>query len=327
MISKYFELTKLNFETTNYLLLHGKNEGYKNDEITKIKRKLGKKITTYDEKQILDNSEQFIESNLNESLFENDKIILIKRCTDKMLGIVEDLIEKKINDIIFIFDSEILDKKSKLRIFFEKSKKQLVSVAFYPDNFEILMRMAQQNLKVKKIFLSNECISTLISKSGNDRKNLLNEIEKIEMYSMDKKKISNEEVYALINLSENHSVNELINNCLAKKQKKLFRILNDNIFSNEDCIIIIRTLLKKAKNLLSLLDEFYLNKDIEATINHAKPPIFWKEKDIIKDQIHSWSIDKVKRLIVEINNLELQIKKNATSAIYFTTNFLIEKSI
>ena len=98
------------------------------------------------------------------------------------------------------------------------------------------------------------------------------------------------------------------------------------IFFKWRCIII-RTLLKKAKNLLSLLDEFYLNKDIEATINHAKPPIFWKEKDIIKHQIHSWSIDKVKRLIVETNNLELQVKKNATSAIYFTTNFLIEKSI
>ena len=80
-----------------------------------------------------------------------------------------------------------------------------------------------------------------------DRKNLLNEIEKIELYLKDKKSITNEEIFKLINLSENHSINDLINSCLVKNQKKLFNILNDNIFSYEDCIIIIRTLLKKTK--------------------------------------------------------------------------------
>ena len=324
MILKYFELEKLNFEITNFLLFHGKNEGYKGEEIKKITNKFNIKVKNYDEKQVIDNTEEFLANNLNKSLFENDKIIIINRCTDRIIKIVEELIDRNINDIIFILISEILEKKSKLRNFFEKSKKKLVSIAFYPDNFDTLMRIARQTLKEKKILLSNECISVLVSKCASDRKNLLNEIEKIELYSKDKKEISNEEVFKIINLSENHSVNELVNSCLVKNQKKLFKILNDNIFSNEDCIVIIRTLLKKTKDLLNLVIQFHLNKNINETINNAKPPIFWKDKNIIKDQINLWSVNKLKNLIIEINDIEYQIKKNSTNSINLTTNFLLE---
>ena len=326
MILKYFELNKLNFNVVNFLLFHGKNEGYKNEEIKKITKILKRTIVNYDEKQIIENIDEFFENNLNKSFFDDEKIILINRCTDKIIKVIEELIDKKVNDTIFILNTESLEKKSKLRNFFEKSKSQLVSIAFYPDNFDTLFKIAQQTTKVKKILLSNECLNILVNKCANDRKNLLNEIEKIELYSRDKKKISNEEVFRLINLSENHSINELINYCLVKNQKKLFNILNENIFSNEDCIIIIRTLLKKSKNLLNLVNLYQSNKNIEATINNAKPTIFWKEKNIVKDQINLWSPEKLKNLIVEINDIEYQIKKNSFNSINFTTNFLLEKS-
>ena len=326
MILKYFELEKLNFDVTNFILFHGKNEGLKGEEIKKIKNKFKIKFKNYDEKQVIDNTEEFFANNLNKSLFDSDKIIIINRCTDKIIKIVEELIDSNINDIIFILTSDVLEKKSKLRIFFEKSKKKLVSIAFYPDNYDTLLKIARQTLREKKILLSNECISVLVSKCASDRKNLLNEIEKIELYLKDKKKISNEEVFKIINLSENHSVNELVNSCLVKNQKKLFKILNDNIFSNEDCIVIIRTLLKKTKDLLNLVVQFHLNKNINTTIDNAKPPIFWKDKSIIKDQMNLWSVNKLKDLIIEINDIEYQVKKNSTNSINLTTNFLLEKA-
>ncbi len=326
MILKYFELNKLNLEITNFLLFHGKNEGYKNEELNKIINKFKIKVKNYDEKQVIDNTEEFFVNNLNKSLFESDKIIIINRCTDKIIKIIEELVDRNINDIIFILNSDALEKKSKLRNFFERSKKNLVSIAFYPDNFDTLLRIAQQTLREKKILLSNECINVLVSKCASDRKNLLNEIEKIELYLKDKKKINNEEVFKIINLSENHNVNELINSCLSKNQKKLFTILNDNIFSNEDCIVIIRSLLRKTKNLLNLVTQFQLNKNIDTTIDNAKPPIFWKEKNVIRDQMNIWSINKLKELIIEINEIEYQIKKNSFHSINLTTNFLLEKS-
>ena len=279
-----------------------------------------------DEKQILENTDTFFEKSLNKSFFDEKEIILVNKSSDKIIKVVENLVEKGVTDIIFILNSEILDKKSKLRYLFEKSKDQLISIAFYPDTNEILLRLAHQLFKEKKISLSNECINVIVDKCSGDRKNLFNEIEKIQLYLKDKKSITNEEIFKLINLSENHSINDLINNCLAKKQKKISSILNENIFSYEDCIIIIRTLLKKAKMLLNLMNEFNLNNDIDKTINNSKPPIFWKDKNIIKYQIKLWSVKKIKNLIIEINDIELQIKKNSFNAINFTTNFLLEKS-
>ena len=220
----------------------------------------------------------------------------------------------------------MLDKKSKLRNYFEKDKNQLVSVAFYPDTNETLSKLAYNFLKDKKISLSSSSINFIVNKSIGDRKNLNNELKKIELFLLSKKKIDEQDLLKLINLNENHSINELIDFCLAKNQKKTLSILNDNIFSNEDCVIITRTMLKKAKRLLKLVYDFKINKNLEETISSAKPPIFWKEKEITKQQITKWTGNKTLKLISEINETELLIKKLPVKSINLVTNFLLEKS-
>ena len=187
MILKFYELDKLNFKN-NLILFHGKNAGLKDEEIQKIKNKFHKKITNYDEKHIIENKEKFFETILNGSLFDEGQTIIINRVSDKIFKIVEELEEKEINDIIFIFNAEILEKKSRLRNFFEKSKDNHISVAFYPDNDDTLFKLANNFLNKQKISLSRENINLIISKSNNDRKNLLNEIEKIKLFLLNKKK-------------------------------------------------------------------------------------------------------------------------------------------
>ena len=325
MILKYFELDKLN-SNNQFILFHGKNSGLKNQEIDKIKNKFQFKINNYDEKQIIEDKEKFFETIFNGSLFDEGKTIVINRASDKIFNIAEELSEKKVNDINFIFNAELLDKKSKLRNFFEKSKNKFISVAFYPDNNDTLFKLANNFIINHKISLSRENINLIINKCNNDRQNLLNELEKINLFLLNKKIISNEEIMQLVNLTENHSVNELINFCLAKNRKQTLNILNDNNFSNEDCFLIIRTLLKKTKNLLNLVKQFKDNNNIEQTLNCAKPPIFWKEKEIIKQQIKNWKIDKIQKLIQETNQIELTLKKYSINNVNFVTNFLLEKS-
>ena len=325
MILKYFELDKLN-SNNQFILFHGKNSGLKNQEIDKIKNKFQFKINNYDEKQIIEDKEKFFETIFNGSLFDEGKTIVINRASDKIFNIAEELSEKKVNDINFIFNAELLDKKSKLRNFFEKSKNKFISVAFYPDNNDTLFKLANNFIINHKISLSRENINLIINKCNNDRQNLLNELEKIKLFLLNKKIISNEEIMQLVNLTENHSVNELINFCLAKNRKQTLNILNDNNFSNEDCFLIIRTLLKKTKNLLNLVKQFKDNNNIEQTLNCAKPPIFWKEKEIIKQQIKNWKIDKIQKLIQETNQIELTLKKYSINNVNFVTNFLLEKS-
>ena len=326
MILKYYELNKIN-SNNHFILFHGKNSGLKNEEIQKINNKFKTKIINYDEKQIIEDKEKFFETIFNGSLFDEGKIIIINRASDKILNTVEELDERQIiEDVYFIFNAEILDKKSKLRSFFEKSKTKHLAVAFYPDTNDILFKLAQNFLMNQKITLSRENINLVINKCNNDRKNLMNELEKIKLFLINKKKINNSEILKLVNLTENHNINELINFCLAKNQKKTFNILNDNNFSNEDCFIIIRVMLKKAKNLLNLVKQFNINNNIETTLKTAKPPIFWKDKEITKQQIQNWNIDKIKNLIQEINQTELNLKKYSINSINFVTNFLLEKA-
>ena len=326
MILKFFELNKLVNLNQKFILFHGKNDGLKNEEIIKLKLKINREITYYEEKQILENKQNFLDQILNRSLFEEGRFIVVNRATDKIRSIIEELLEKNIEETFIVINTEPLDKKSKLRNLFEKDKEKLISIAFYPDTIETLFRLAGNFLKENKIPLSSASINFIINKCNGDRKNLINELKKIELFSLNKKNIDEADLFKLVNLTENHSINELIDCCLAKNQNKTLSILNENVFTNEDCIIITRAMLKKTKRLLRLINDYNQNKNLEHTIKNAKPPIFWKEKDITKQQIKKWANLNVEKLISEINNTELEVKKIPMNSINLITNFLLEKS-
>ena len=323
MITKSHELNKINLNQSPFILLYGKNEGFKNQAITQIlKNKNG--ISKYEEKEILENSNNFLESIFSKSLFESEKILVIKRTTDKILNILTEIIEKDVKDIIFILNADILDKKSKLRSFFEKHKK-CICVPFYPDNEQTLSKLAFSFLREKNISLSSSDINLVVSKSNGDRKILLSELNKLEYYSKGGKKITTEHIMKLTNLIENFSISELVDNCLANNIRKTKNILIENNYGNEDCVLIIRTFLNKLKRILKLCAEFHENKDLNLTIASAKPPIFWKDKDITKQQILRWSPNEIKETIYKLNNIELMVKKNFGNSINLITDFILSQ--
>ena len=324
MIVKSYDIKKLNLKTFSLFLFYGKNQGLKNDALD-ILIKDKNKISSYDEKEILDNEDNFIENILSKSLFEPQKFIVIKRATDKILKIIETFHQKNLEDTSIILNSDNLEKKSKLRSLFEKDKK-LVCVPFYPDNDQTLSKLAYNFLKNKKISISPSNINLIVNKCSGDRETLINELQKIEYFSKNGKKINSENISKLINLSENHSISELIDNCLAQNKKKIIGILNENNFSNEDCIMITRSFLIKAKKLLTLSILFESNKNIDLTISSAKPPIFWKEKEITKQQILKWKPKNIQNLIYALTETELQIKKNINNSINLISDFILFQS-
>ena len=324
MILKSFEIKKIDQCINNLLLFYGKNEGLKNETLD-ILIKNKNNISNYDEKEVLDNENDFIENILSKSLFENQKIIVIKRATDKILKIIEILNLKNIRDVTIILNSDNLEKKSKLRSFFEKNK-ELICIPFYPDNDQTLSKLAYNFLRDKKISISSSNINLIVTKCSGDREALVNELQKIEYFTKNGKKINSENISKLINLNEDHSISELIDNCLAKNKKKTISILNENNFSNEDCIVIIRSFIVKAKKLLALSKTFETNKNIDLTISSAKPPIFWKEKEITKQQIQKWKPKNIKKLIYALSETELQIKKNINNSINLIIDFILNQS-
>jgi len=324
MIIKSYEIKKINLENNKLILFYGKNEGHKNEAIKNlIKEKYT--IFNYEEKELLDNQNYFFENILTKSLFEDEKIIIIKRATDKILKIIEDLDIKELDGISIIINSENLEKKSKLRLIFEKNK-QYISVAFYPDTDQTLSKLTYEYLKKKNISISSANINLIVNKCNGDRETLLNELQKIEYFSINGKKITSENITKLTNLIENHSISELIDNCLVKNKKKIINILNENNFNNDDCILITRTFLNKLKKILKLSREFENNKNIDLTISSAKPPIFWKDKEIIKQQIYKLTPKDIKQLIYRLSEIELLIKKNIHNSINLITDFILDQA-
>ena len=322
MIIKNFQLNDDLLNKNNFFLFYGNNEGLKNQIIEKLRQ--NREVFIYDEKEILDNENNFIDNALSKSLFEERKTIIIKRATDKFVKIIEILQEKKVEDIKLVLNSYNLEKKSKLRSLFEKEK-LFICTPFYPDNEQTLFKLAFNFFKKKNISISTLNINLIINKSNGDRENLQSELNKIEYFSKNGKKITEEHIAKLTNLSENYSISELIDNCLVMNNKKVINILNENNFTHEDCIIIVRTLLNKAKRILQLSYDYEINNNIDLTISSAKPPIFWKDKEIVKQQIFKWKPDNIKQLIFKINRIELLIKKNLNNSVNLMTNFLIEQ--
>ena len=322
MIIKSFEVEKIKSIKNNLILLYGSNQGHKDQVIKELFEKLfDGEISRLDENEILNNYEEFISSLINKSLFEDDKLIVISRTSEKIIKLVNEILERKVENIKIIINSDNLEKKSKLRTIFEKEK-NLTCIPFYEDNEKNLSSLAQTFFRNKKIKVSQEIINVLVGRSRGDRANLFNELNKIEILSITKKNIDLDDVLKLTNLSENYSVFELVENYLAKNKRQVSKILNENNFANDECILIIRTILNRSKRLLRLKESQNQTNNIDLTISSFKPPIFWKEKDVVKKQIQSWSEDEVKKMIYKISDLEILVKKNSSNSLNFVSDFV-----
>ena len=326
MIIKSFELNKINQKNINYYLFYGENEGHKTEVINKIFNLSSlKNIYRYEEKEILDDSESFFNSIISKSFFENEKTIIISRVGDKIFNLIEEIINKNIDDIKIILNAGLLEKKSKLRNLFEKNK-NTICIPFYADNNQTLNVLVSNFFREKKISISQQLINLLVERCRGSRQNLKNELNKIELFISNKKNINLDQIIKLTNLAENYNISELIDSCLAKNFKKTVNILNENNFSQEDCIIIIRTFLSKSKRLYELLLKLENNKNPEQAISSFKPPIFWKDKEIVKQQLKNWKLSNAENLIYQVSELELTIKQNSSNAINILSDFIIAKS-
>ena len=326
MIQKAFEINKINLKKYNFYLFYGENEGYKNEIIkNKFEQLYQNQTYRYDEKEVLEKKNEFFNSILSKSFFENEKLIIISRVTDKIKDIIEEIFFKKINDTKIILSASILEKKSKLRNYFEKNK-DTICTAFYADTNQTLGNIAVNFFREKKISISQETINLIVERCKGNRENLNNELKKVENFAKSRKRISTEDIFKLSNLADNHNASELTDNCLAKNIKKTANILNENNYSNEDCILIVRTLLTKTKRLLKLQEEVKKNKSIEQVITNFKPPIFWKDKEIVKQQMNHWPLEKINNMIGNINEIELLIKKNSANSLNILSDFIINQT-
>ena len=322
MILKSFEIDKKNFSKFKLFVIYGENEGLKKEIISKIKKNYNNKVIIYEEEKILKNKDFFFSEIKNKSLFDENKTFIIERSSEKISETVMDLDQNFLDDII-ILNCGVLDKKSKLRNFIEKSNNAVI-IPTYKDDSQSLINIAKDFFLKKKISVSYETLNLLVNRCSGDRGNLKNEIEKVSNYLCDKKVLSMKEISTLTNLAENYSAAELVDTSLSKNLKKTQEILSENNYAHEDIFFILRVFLQKAKKILRLLEKIENKSDIEKVISEHKPPIFWKDKPVIKKQLELWSYKKMSNLIQKLNHIEITIKKNNTLSIILMKNFIYE---
>lgn len=322
MILKSFEFDKKDISKFKFFLIYGENEGLKKELVNKIKNKNHGEKMKYEETEILKNKAGFYNEVKNKSLFYEKKFVIIERCSEKISELFFDITENKIDDVIIILCG-ILEKKSKLRNFAEKSK-NVITIPTYKDRTETLINIARNFFSEKDISISYETLNMLINRCNGDRGYLKFELEKVSNYLSGKKIISTKEISILTNLSENYSAAELVDASLSKNIKKTQEILNENNYSQEDSFLILRVYLQKTKKILNLLENMNSKKDIEKVILEHKPPIFWKDKPVIKKQLQLWSSVEIKDLIFKLNAIEVVIKKNNTLSLILMKNFIHE---
>ena len=323
MIIKSYEINKINLNKSNIILLYGKNEGLQNEIIEKnFIYSFKGEINKYDEVEFIGNYETIYSELLNKSLFNEKKLIIISRVGERVLKYIEELNDKDTKDFILVLKTSNLEKKSKLRTFFEKSKR-LIAIPFYEDDTRTLTNIIYDYLNKHNIKLSRESINLLIGRAGGNRENLKNELSKILQYSYTNNEVNLETVKKLSNLAENYSVSELADNYLSKNKKNIIRILNENNYSDDDCILILRTILSKSKRLLDILEIYKKNENLDDVISKTKPPIFWKDKEVVKRQANTWKLKDLKTKMYEINEVEILVKSNSKNSLNLVSDFIV----
>ena len=316
MIAKSYEVLQniSKFLNYNMFLFYGENFGLKNEIQQLIKNKIKQEDSKVEylslyENDITENKENFYNTIYSGSLFSNKKVIIIKNCTDKIINQMEELSEKKLEGVLVVISADVLDKKSKLRNLFEKNT-QTLCVPCYADNTRDLELVALKILKENNITASKEIINLLIEKSNNDRGNLHNEIEKIKSFAVDKKKLEIDEIKSIINFSGEYKSDSLINECLCGNILQYKKILSE-IYSNTiNQIFLLRILSNKIHKLLSMKEVEKNYSNIDNLLSASRPPIFWKDKPIVKKQLTIWNFNDLKKINNEIDNTELLCKKN-----------------
>ena len=323
MIIKYFEIDKTDLNKSNFYLFYGKNDGLQNEIIKKsLINNFKGNINRYDEKEFIENYNIIATEVLTKSLFESEKIIIISRTSEKILKLIQEIIERDIKDIKFILKSGILEKKSKLRNYFEKNE-NLVIVPFYEDDDNSLSTIALNFIRKNNIKMSRESLNLIVNRANGNRENLKNDLEKIFNFSITNKNIDTGNIIKLTNLSENYGINELADSYLEKNIKSTSKILNENIFTEQDCVLIIRSILSKSKRLMNIIEIYNETKDLDEAIMSAKPPVFWKDKISVKKQAKTWVLSELKNKIYEINDIETLIKINSRNSINLISDFMI----
>ena len=290
------------------ILFYGENQGIKKEFKDNLKTiHKNKEVLNLFQEEIIKAKDFLINEISSQSLFGEKKLIFINEANDKMLNILEELNEYIQEDRIFIF-GDVLDKKSKLRSYFEKSKEH-ASVACYQDN-EFGLKKIIRNKLAGYSGIDNQTINLIIQSSGLDRGKIYNEIEKIKN-CFKEKKIEIEKLENLLNLKTNDDFSQLKDEAIKGNKFNTNKLLSETIFQTENSVYYLNSINQRINKLNDIENLKHKEKNLDTIINQLKPPVFWKDKPILIEQSKKWNKKRLQEILKKTYNAEIELKSNS----------------
>ena len=287
-------------------LFYGENRG----QIYEIKKQIANKnkpnkILKYNQDEILGNQDNFYNEIKNVSLFDDKKIFFIDNVNDKILNIIENILPAINNNLVYLFSS-LLEKKSKLRIFFEKEKKVDI-IPCYQDNEITVRKIITTNLKNYE-GLTNSIMNLIIENCNNDRAKIYNELDKIKSY-FNNFPLNYMEIEKLLNVNENEDFNKIKDSAILGNKQKTAKLLGNTILEVEKTVLYLSSINQRLSKLKEITDT---KDNIEIAISKLRPPVFWKDKPTFVAQAKLWDLQKLEKALINTFETEIKIKSNSS---------------
>ena len=304
-------------EKTKSILFYGENLGLK--KFFKkfiIENNKNSKAVSFLQDEILSNTNLLFNELNNLSLFEDKKIIFIDNVNDKILKVLEEHLDGVPNFQLFIF-GQILDKKSKLRSYYEKSNIYGL-VPCYEDSVITIQKIIQDELKNYQ-GVSSVNINIILEACGNDRVKVYNEIDKIKSFFEDKK-ITTNNLSRLLNSPRVDDFNELKDVVIKGNKHETNKLLTSTIIDQDRAVYYLSLINQRFYKIIDII-KAKRERSIIETVNNIKPPVFWKDKQNIVDQVKMWNLKKIQIILKKIFDLEIILKSSSN----INKNLLIKK--
>ena len=297
------------FENYKIFLFYGENQGLKKEFKEKLKiQNKNQEILNLFQDEIIKNKNILVNEVSNKSLFNEKKTIFIDQVNDKILDTIEEIIEYIQNERVFLF-SDILDKKSKLRSYFEKSKSCGVT-ACYQDNEITIKKIIMERLNGYQ-GLTSQVTNLITQSTGLDRSKVNNEIDKIICCFKDKK-IDLKKIDLLLNIRSNDDFNLLKDEALNGNKINTNKLLADTVFEIENNIYYLNLINQRINKLNEIENMKKENSNIESLVSSLKPTVFWKDKPMLIQQSKKWNKNKIQEALKKTYNTEIEIKSNSS---------------
>ncbi|MGY8985081.1 MAG: DNA polymerase III subunit delta [Sphingomonadales bacterium] len=326
-------LTKLNDQYSG-VLIYGPDEGLVRERAHRISKQVVEdlsdpfNVVRPSLSQVIEEPSILLDELLSLSMVGGRRLVRLDGAEDKAYqGLEQALsgIPKDGEKNLLVVTAGNLKPSSKIRKLFE-GLEIAVTIACYADSSKDVEELIIEVLGANNLKADPQAISFLLNNLGSDRLISRSELEKIVLYAGDRidRVIKLEDVITLIGDSATLTLNDIASATTGGDLKRLDQLLERAQSQGENAIAIIRALSRRLQQFHLVKGLIEAGQPIDSAIGKLRPPLFFKEKDIFRNQLFLWSSQKLGKALLLLSDAELGCKTTGNPDTAITSRACIQ---